>query len=50
MLIVSKADGGSANLADKVDILLVMLVGKSVTYAPSILMARYAAKGILLAV
>jgi hypothetical protein len=47
---MSKTDGGSADLHNKVDILPMMLGKKSVTNAESVLMAGYAAKRILSAV
>ena len=50
MLIVSKTDSGSANLADKIHILGVVLGEKGITKAPSVLVTRYAAQGVFLAV
>ena len=50
VLIMGKANGGCAHLADKVDVLLVMLREKGVTKTPAVLMARYAAQRIFLAV
>jgi hypothetical protein len=50
VLIVSKTNGGCANLANEVDIFLVMLGKKRVTYTPSVLVTGYAAEGIFLAV
>ena len=39
VLIVGETDGGRADLADKLDILLMMLGEKSVSYAETVLMA-----------
>ena len=50
VLIVSKTDGGCTYLADEVDIFLMMLGKKRVSDAPSVLMARYTAEGILFSV
>ena len=50
VLIVSKTDGGCTDLANEVDIFLVMLGKKRVTHAPSVLVTRYAAEGVFLTV
>jgi hypothetical protein len=50
VLIVSKTNGGCADLANEVDIFLVMLGKESVTHAPSVLVTGYAAERIFLTV
>ena len=50
VLVVSKTNGCSTYLAYKLDILLVVLGEKSITHAPSVLMAGYAAERVFLTV
>ena len=47
---MSKTNGCSANLANKLNVLCVMLGKKRVSNAPSVLMARNTAKRVFLAV
>ena len=50
VLIVCQTNGSRADLHDQLDILLMMLGEQSVAHAPSVLVARDAAQGVLLSV